>query len=233
MQVLGVLNRTLQPELYSGDDRTLRMHLLALFFEESVLEDPAFHLDPTDTLEVDEGVQNLLDKGGASVLVIELVMVSDHVPTFYEALQLGINLLEDGNVGVQESFYNYLRSRDSTAFFAKIQEKMAKSKLDLKQDEDAIKREKTIDDHTCMEAILRLLQLLCEGHNAKLQNYLRAQRDNKTSYNLVLETIKYLDYYGLAVQLNDANVANVIQVRQGPAPAGCKSAGVGCARGLR
>ena len=89
---------------------------------------------------------------------------------------------------------------------------MAKSKLDMKQDDDTLKRESGADDQACMEAILRLLQLLCENHNTKLQNYLRIQRDNKTSYNLVLETIKYLDNYGLALQITDQNVANVVQV---------------------
>ncbi|CAF0720089.1 unnamed protein product [Brachionus calyciflorus] len=44
-----------------------------------------------------------------------------------------------------------------------------------------------------MEIILRFLQLLCENHNADLQNYLRQQQNNKTSYNLVCETLQFLD----------------------------------------
>uniref|UniRef100_H2YYU5 Inositol 1,4,5-trisphosphate receptor n=1 Tax=Ciona savignyi TaxID=51511 RepID=H2YYU5_CIOSA len=43
-----------------------------------------------------------------------------------------------------------------------------------------------------MKPILRFLQLLCENHNAHLQNYLRTQ-NNKNSYNLVCDTLKFLD----------------------------------------
>lgn len=43
-----------------------------------------------------------------------------------------------------------------------------------------------------MQPILRFLQLLCENHNLDLQNYLRHQ-NNKTNYNLVSETLMFLD----------------------------------------
>ncbi|CAF3881050.1 unnamed protein product [Rotaria sp. Silwood2] len=44
-----------------------------------------------------------------------------------------------------------------------------------------------------MQPILRFLQLLCENHNPEFQNYLRLQDHNKTNYNLVCETLKFLD----------------------------------------
>ncbi|XP_059702027.1 inositol 1,4,5-trisphosphate receptor type 2 isoform X2 [Haemorhous mexicanus] len=43
-----------------------------------------------------------------------------------------------------------------------------------------------------MQPILRFLQLLCENHNRELQNFLRHQ-NNKTNYNLVCETLQFLD----------------------------------------
>uniref|UniRef100_A0A8B9KDI4 Inositol 1,4,5-trisphosphate-gated calcium channel ITPR2 n=1 Tax=Astyanax mexicanus TaxID=7994 RepID=A0A8B9KDI4_ASTMX len=43
-----------------------------------------------------------------------------------------------------------------------------------------------------MEPILRFLQLLCENHNRDLQNFLRCQ-NNKNNYNLVCETLQFLD----------------------------------------
>ena len=49
------------------------------------------------------------------------------------------------------------------------------------------------EDIAIMEIILRFLQLLCENHNHDLQNYLRVQPNNKTSYNLVCETLQFLD----------------------------------------
>ncbi|TRY82341.1 hypothetical protein DNTS_000065, partial [Danionella cerebrum] len=45
---------------------------------------------------------------------------------------------------------------------------------------------------TIMKPILRFLQLLCENHNQDLQNFLRCQ-NNKTNYNLVSETLQFLD----------------------------------------
>ncbi|KXJ16906.1 Inositol 1,4,5-trisphosphate receptor type 1 [Exaiptasia diaphana] len=44
-----------------------------------------------------------------------------------------------------------------------------------------------------MKPILRFLQLLCENHNRDLQNYIRRQDNNKTNYNLVHETLQFLD----------------------------------------
>ncbi|KAJ8374080.1 hypothetical protein SKAU_G00046600 [Synaphobranchus kaupii] len=43
-----------------------------------------------------------------------------------------------------------------------------------------------------MKPILRYLQLLCENHNRDLQNFLRNQ-NNKTNYNLVCESLQFLD----------------------------------------
>ncbi|XP_028303990.1 inositol 1,4,5-trisphosphate receptor type 1 isoform X11 [Gouania willdenowi] len=45
---------------------------------------------------------------------------------------------------------------------------------------------------TIMQPILRLMQLLCENHNRDLQNFLRSQ-NNKNNYNLVCETLQFLD----------------------------------------
>ncbi|KAM5180265.1 inositol 1,4,5-trisphosphate-gated calcium channel ITPR3 [Mantella aurantiaca] len=70
-----------------------------------------------------------------------------------------------------------------------------------------------------MEPILRFLQLLCENHNPDLQNYLRNQT-NKTNYNLVCETLQFLDIMCgsttgglglLGLYINEKNVALIIQ----------------------
>uniref|UniRef100_A0A8C4QFE0 Inositol 1,4,5-trisphosphate receptor n=1 Tax=Eptatretus burgeri TaxID=7764 RepID=A0A8C4QFE0_EPTBU len=67
--------------------------------------------------------------------------------------------------------------------------------------------------------ILRFLQLLCENHNRDLQNYLRNQ-NNKTNYNLVCETLKFLDCIcgsttgGLGLLGLYINVRNVGLVKQ-------------------
>lgn len=49
------------------------------------------------------------------------------------------------------------------------------------------------EEISIMKIILRFLQLLCENHNSDLQNLLRSQQNNKTSYNLVCDTLQFLD----------------------------------------
>lgn len=48
-------------------------------------------------------------------------------------------------------------------------------------------------DMRAMEELLRLLQLLCEGHNRTLQDCLRQQLDSMQSYDLITETASYLE----------------------------------------
>lgn len=70
-----------------------------------------------------------------------------------------------------------------------------------------------------MQPILRFLQLLCENHNGALQNLLRNQK-NKTNYNLVSETLMFLDCICgsttgglglLGLYINENNVALINQ----------------------
>ncbi|MGH0141198.1 UNVERIFIED_CONTAM: hypothetical protein FKN15_010726 [Acipenser sinensis] len=70
-----------------------------------------------------------------------------------------------------------------------------------------------------MKPILRFLQLLCENHNHDLQNFLRCQ-NNKTNYNLVCETLQFLDIMCgsttgglglLGLYINENNVELIIQ----------------------
>lgn len=69
------------------------------------------------------------------------------------------------------------------------------------------------------QPILRFLQLLCENHNSDLQNLLRNQ-NNKTNYNLVSETLMFLDCICgsttgglglLGLYINENNVALINQ----------------------
>uniref|UniRef100_A0A3Q1EZ36 Inositol 1,4,5-trisphosphate receptor n=1 Tax=Acanthochromis polyacanthus TaxID=80966 RepID=A0A3Q1EZ36_9TELE len=70
-----------------------------------------------------------------------------------------------------------------------------------------------------MQPILRFLQLLCENHNRDLQNFLRSQ-NNKNNYNLVCETLQFLDCICgsttgglglLGLYINEKNVALINQ----------------------
>ncbi|XP_053672160.1 inositol 1,4,5-trisphosphate receptor [Anopheles nili] len=63
-------------------------------------------------------------------------------------------------------------------------------KLEKHKDKD--EQNKLSNKVLVMQPILRFLQLLCENHNPELQNLLRNQ-NNKTNYNLVSETLMFLD----------------------------------------
>ncbi|XP_036389350.1 inositol 1,4,5-trisphosphate receptor type 1 isoform X2 [Megalops cyprinoides] len=72
---------------------------------------------------------------------------------------------------------------------------------------------------TIMGPILRFLQLLCENHNRDLQNFLRCQ-NNKNNYNLVCETLQFLDCICgsttgglglLGLYINEKNVRLIVQ----------------------
>ncbi|CAO1407028.1 unnamed protein product [Diamesa hyperborea] len=68
-------------------------------------------------------------------------------------------------------------------------EDMLAEKMEKHRDQD---RNKLSGKVLVMQPILRFLQLLCENHNPDLQNLLRHQ-NTKTNYNLVSETLMFLD----------------------------------------
>jgi inositol 1,4,5-triphosphate receptor type 1 len=69
-------------------------------------------------------------------------------------------------------------------------EEILAEKLEKNKEKD--QREKLSPKVLVMRPILRFLQLLCENHNPDLQNLLRNQ-NSKTNYNLVSETLMFLD----------------------------------------
>ncbi|KAG7217361.1 hypothetical protein INR49_021528 [Caranx melampygus] len=85
--------------------------------------------------------------------------------------------------------------------------------------EEAVEETQMSPAITIMKPILRYLQLLCENHNSDLQNFLRNQ-NNKTNYNLVCETLQFLDCIcgsttgGLGLLGLYINESNVDLVRQ-------------------
>lgn len=93
------------------------------------------------------------------------------------------------------------------------QDFIGKSRLEsVNENDSTMRKELVIEELAAMKNLLRFLQLLCENHNRQLQNLLRIQLHNRNSYNIVLQTTKYLGTYGLALQLTALNVGNVIQV---------------------
>uniref|UniRef100_A0A8C1C424 Inositol 1,4,5-trisphosphate receptor n=1 Tax=Cyprinus carpio carpio TaxID=630221 RepID=A0A8C1C424_CYPCA len=172
-------------------------------------------LTPMSLMEV----QCHLDREGASDLVIDLIMNATSDRVFHESILLAIALLEGGNTIIQHSFFKRLtEDKNSEKFFRVFYDRMKAAQLEIKatvtvntSDLGNKRPDNTPDKETpqrggdkgteqgemspvilIMQPILRFLQLLCENHNRDLQNFLRCQ-NNKNNYNLVCETLQFLD----------------------------------------
>lgn len=214
LNMLRILCMMLQPQRFSGDNRRLRLELLPVYFTEDEMGKESFQLKPIETAEVAEEVQNLLDENGASDLLIDLINDADSAELFQQTLLLGIALLDDGNEQTQASLCERLTEGDSTGFFERLSLEMADCKLDVSLAHGTTPPVADTARHETMILLLRFLQLLCENHNATLQNLVREQPENKRSFNLVLQTIQYLDHYGLALHINSHNVKGIVQCLQ-------------------
>ncbi|XP_071962240.1 ryanodine receptor 2-like isoform X3 [Antedon mediterranea] len=122
-----------------------------------------------------------------------------------ETLNLGISLLRGGNVTVQENMLAHLQDKMDVGFFTSLAGIMESSSvLDLEAYERYNKAkslgggfgdsagEQALHDAPITCALFRFLQLLCEGHNAAFQNYLRTQSGNHTTVNIIICTVDYL-----------------------------------------
>ncbi|VDN28008.1 unnamed protein product [Gongylonema pulchrum] len=123
-----------------------------------------------------------------------------------EALQLGIHLLNGGNVNIQKMLIDYLQLKKDVRFFTSLAGLMNKcSVLNLEMFERQIKAEglgmgaelaagdnQNLNDSEFTCSLFRFLQLTCEGHNLEFQNYLRTQPGHTTSVNLINCTVDYL-----------------------------------------
>ncbi|XP_070766937.1 inositol 1,4,5-trisphosphate-gated calcium channel ITPR3 [Enoplosus armatus] len=195
-------------------------------------------------------VQCRLDREGGTKLFTDLVMSTKNDKIFQESIQLAICLLEGGNTEIQNSFYKLMMGDNkSEKFFKVLHDRMKEAQTDIKATVSVNvgemthkANEKELENGesfrrpvhrpeprevememgpavTIMKPILRFLQLLCENHNQDLQNFLRCQ-NNKTNYNLVCETLQFLDIMCgsttgglglLGLYINESNVHLITQ----------------------
>uniref|UniRef100_A0A7S1IMD9 RyR/IP3R Homology associated domain-containing protein n=1 Tax=Eutreptiella gymnastica TaxID=73025 RepID=A0A7S1IMD9_9EUGL len=202
-----------------GNDRSKEFRAMIQYMRRDLPEDTRLgilefftclikkHRTNTEQLKA---VQNELDVLGATSLMIYLVEQNDFVST--KALDFGIALLEGGNFQVQASSLECFWG-ESDYFFCNMHTRLHKTTVALR----ARKREMQFlrgtmtnattaqrtkvrtakNDMDIAERILRLLQLLCEGHNLEMQNYVRNQvsgrKTGKThTFNLVHEVVLFL-----------------------------------------
>uniref|UniRef100_A0A8C0ZWI9 Inositol 1,4,5-trisphosphate receptor n=1 Tax=Castor canadensis TaxID=51338 RepID=A0A8C0ZWI9_CASCN len=266
IKILQTLREMLEKkDSFVEEGSTLRKILLNRYFKgtysKSAQVGGSFSGQETDKLGISmSDIQCLLDKEGASELVIDVIVNTKNDRIFSESILLGIALLEGGNTQTQYSFYQHrkrdedselmtsaprMRARDcplhlkegmkgqlteatsatSKAYCVYRREMDPEVDLVCAGPEVGSAEERTAEEVTVsptisiMQPILRFLQLLCENHNRELQNFLRSQ-NNKTNYNLVCETLQFLDCICgsttgglglLGLYINEKNVALVIQ----------------------
>ncbi|XP_053538759.1 ryanodine receptor 2 isoform X6 [Ictalurus punctatus] len=151
--------------------------------------------------------QARLHERGAAEMVLQRLSASRGVTghSVEATLKLGIAMLNGGNTDVQQKMLDYLRVKRDVGFFHSLASLMQScSVLDLNAFERQMKAEglgtaadgnagdKVMADGPLTCDLFRFLQLLCEGHNADFQNYLRTQTGNNTTVNIVISTVDYL-----------------------------------------
>lgn len=162
----------------------------------NLIENPV--CGPYDDLdETKAKIQDEFNSYGASRVVLTLLCDPDiDQDVFVSLLEFSIQLLEGGNIKVQQEFYQYFVSvSGSERFFEKLHrlftETIAKTANRHIIEVSRIPIYKT--NKIKIRLVLRLVQLFCEGHYNKLQNYVRHQEKSRVSYDMVADIISLLE----------------------------------------
>jgi hypothetical protein len=170
-----------------------------------------------------------------------VIMLSRSSHTLLEAALKCLNaLLRDGNAKIQAVIYNWAKEKSDEEFFMVIRSRMVQCREQLRDRRRAIRRD-IGDDSRRTERLpaslharlrrrfsfeipqlfLELVQLLCEGHFADMQNYFRVQLDNQISINVleaitnVLEIlVKSVDT--ATIQVTIQTMSTITELLQGP-----------------
>ena len=137
------------------------------------------------------------------VIVVLARAQGDRGKLVQETLQLGISLLQGGNYSVQKNILEFLQGncKEAGDFFTSMSKLIAGcAVLDRSTYERQCKVYGTstdnlpaaIKDDEFTVHLFRFLQLLCEGHNMSMQNYLRSQPDKSANVNLIVFSVDYL-----------------------------------------
>ncbi|KAJ9465260.1 Ryanodine receptor [Diplonema papillatum] len=145
-------------------------------------------------------MQNKLNKLGLTSCMVKLTERGNG-GIAHEAICFGVALLHGGNRQVQDSMLDFFLTNDES-FFESMKDNISIAVERLVQrtrERDLFEEANTADarplSFTSLGSIgqvLRLLQLVCEGHHLRLQNYIRLQEDNLRSTNVVREVLLFL-----------------------------------------
>lgn len=126
-------------------------------------------------------------------------MLSAHAQFHELLIKVSISLLGGGNCNVQESFLELLKT--NTMPMADIAARMKAVQQEIRAEStrarstgagDVLTDAEKIEAWVPAVRLLKFLQVLCEGHNWNLQNFLRDQDSTRRAVNLVAETCMLL-----------------------------------------
>jgi hypothetical protein len=188
--------------------------------------------------------QNILIDMNITRLIAEIIAKENDQEIFEESINLAIGLTLGGNSKAQGEFYKNIIESKSMEILLKIKESMdvnfenirecfeQRSEIitkggEVEELDNYINSDKRIQDSLrCLQKIYRFLQLLCEGHNLIMQDFLRHQykrteRLFSKNIDFVLYTssqfggfVKYLNPH--ITDLGNQILDFLVEVVQGP-----------------
>ena len=116
-----------------------------------------------------------------------------------EALRLGVLLLSDGRLSVQDAFHQGLASPTSGQFFEELHNIMHKALSILKEGRGILKQGKPSHAENQLPVnvrqvfyVFKMIRRLLSGRHRPLQDLFRVQRLNRVSVNLLIEAMSLL-----------------------------------------
>ena len=115
---------------------------------------------------------------------------------FKSLMTVCIELLDGGNEIVQNEIYLYFNNTpNSETFFERIHQMFLDNIDRFAHGQVANMKRLKVFKHKQddIKSLLRFLQLLCEGHNLELQNYMRYQSRSRISFDMISDIIALLE----------------------------------------
>ena len=168
-------------------------------------------------------IQNTFDQINALTTVFTVIADMKNQPVtddiFDSLLSFLMGMIENGNKNSQKTAYNYFITIPTSEFifekfYTIINDQIEEIKAKKHNVKDATKRRKKTNENedlkrSILEKVLRIMQMLTEGHYLEMQLYLREQTKSRNSYDLISSVIELLYVY--YTDLGIGNYHNIVR----------------------
>lgn len=133
-------------------------------------------------------IQRMLDSLGVTNIVLQELDSTNITEMDYliSGIDFLNSLLEEGNRAVQKSIYNEFKKNSKTSenFFKKVEEIFIQFNKIIKN-ESELSMQNELSYFDLIRKVMKLIQLFCENHYGKLQNYCKEQFNSRNNRNLL------------------------------------------------